>query len=97
MAARTVYYGRFISAPTPDELLIQTGAVLVSSRDGRGIIEKADWRVTGAEDALAKFGIEVPVVTSGEHGFFFPGFIGMFYVLPSWDTTAGFRLGSLYC
>lgn len=76
MAARTIYFGRFISAPSPDELLIRTGAVLVSNRDGRGIIEKTDWTVNGPNDALSKFGIEVPVVTAPDNGFFFPGFIG---------------------
>ena len=76
MATRTIYFGRFISAPTPDDLLIQTGAVLVSSKDGRGIIEKTDWTVNGPSDALSKFGVEVPVVTAPDNGFFFPGFIG---------------------
>lgn len=76
MAARTIYFGRFISAPKPEELLIQTGAVLVSSRDGRGVIEKVDWTVNGPNDALSKFGIEAPVVTAHDNGFFFPGFIG---------------------
>ena len=77
MAARAIYFGRFISTPKPDELLIQTGAVLVSSRDGRGRIEKVDWTVNGPNDALSKFGIEVPVITAQDNGFFFPGFIGM--------------------
>jgi len=76
MAARTIYFGRFISAPKPDGLLIKIGAVLVSSRDGRGVIEKVDWTVNGPNDALSKFGIEVPVITAHDDGFFFPGFIG---------------------
>lgn len=72
---KTIYFGRFISTPTPDDLLIQTGAVLVSSGDGHGTIEKVDWTVNGANDALSKFGEEVAVVTANENGFFFPGFI----------------------
>jgi guanine deaminase len=72
---KTIYFGRFISAPTPDSLLILTGAVLVSNNDGHGTIEKADWTVNGAADALSKFNEEVPVVTANENGFFFPGFI----------------------
>ena len=77
MTTQAIYFGRFISAPKPDELLIQTGAVLVSSRDGKGVIEKADWTVNGPNDALSKFAIEVPVITVPDNGFFFPGFIGM--------------------
>jgi guanine deaminase len=72
---KTIFFGRFISTPTPDDLLIQTGAVLVSSTDGHGTIEKVDWTVNGASDASSKFGEEVPVVTTGENDFFFPGFI----------------------
>ena len=75
MSKKTAYVGRFISTPTPDELLIRTGAVLVSSSDGHGVIEKVDWTVNGANEALSKFG-DVAVVTAGGQGFFFPGFIG---------------------
>lgn len=90
MAARTIYFGRFISTPKPDELLIQTGAVLVSSRDGRGFIEKVDWTASGPNDALSKFGIEVPVITASDRGFFFPGFIG------KWSQYRGFCSVILY-
>ncbi len=76
MAHKTIYFGRFISTPQPDELLIQTGAVLVDRKDGRGVIEKVDWAVNGPNDAISKFGVEAPVVTAGDDGFFFPGFIG---------------------
>jgi len=76
MAQRTIYFGRFISAPSAHELRIQVGAVLVSSKDGHGVIEKADWSVNGPGDAASKFGVEVPVVCTKDNGFFFPGFIG---------------------
>ena len=72
---RTIFFGRFISTPKPDELLIRTGAVLVSSADGRGTIEKADWTVNGPNDAASKLGVEAPVVCASDDGFFFPGFI----------------------
>jgi len=76
MTQKTIYFGRFISTPVQDELLIRTGAVLVSSQDGRGVIEKADWSVNGPDEAVSKFGVDAPVVTAKENGFFFPGFIG---------------------
>lgn len=90
MSARTIYFGRFISAPKPDELLVQTGAVLVSSKDGRGVIEKVDWTVNGPNDALSKFGVEAPVVTAHDNGFFFPGFIGRPFalVVEYWSLVA---------
>ena len=75
MAQQMIYFGRFIDTPTPDELRIRTGAVLVSSKDGRGVIEKADWTVNGANDAASKLGVEAPVVLAKDDGFFFPGFI----------------------
>ncbi|KAH0845374.1 putative guanine deaminase [Fonsecaea pedrosoi] len=75
MTQQRIYFGRFISTPKPDELLIRTGAVLVDRKDGRGVIEKADWTVNGPNDAISKFGVEAPVVTAGDDGFFFPGFI----------------------
>ena len=78
MSRKTIYFGRFISTPTPDELLIRKGAVLVSAIDGTGVIEKVDWTVNGPNDAISKFGEEVGVVTAGDEGFFFPGFIGGF-------------------
>lgn len=76
MASKTIYYGRFIDAPTAQDLRIRTGAVLVSARDGTGLIEKVDWTVQGPNDAASKLGVEAPVITAGEKGFFFPGFIG---------------------
>ena len=72
---KQIYFGRFVSTPTPDELLIRTGAVLVSSGDGHGVIETVDWTVNGPNDAISKFGEEVGVVTTADEGFFFPGFI----------------------
>lgn len=71
-----IFFGRFVSTPRPNDLIIRTGAVLVSSRDGQGVIEKADWEVNGPNDAASKLGVEAPIVTAGEGGFFFPGFIG---------------------
>jgi hypothetical protein len=76
MTQKRIYYGRFISTPKPDELLIRTGAVLVDRTDGGGVIEKAIWSVNGPEDAVSKLGVEAPVITAKETGFFFPGFIG---------------------
>lgn len=76
MAQEIIYFGRFVSTPTPDELQIRTGAVLVDSSDGKGIIQKADWTVASPDDAIIKFGVKAPVVIAKENGFFFPGFIG---------------------
>jgi hypothetical protein len=87
MPQQTIYFGRFISATKPDELSIRTGAVLVSSTDGRGYIEKVDWTVKEPEDALDRFGVQASVVTSENEGFFFPGFIGKSVLLiarPAW-------------
>jgi hypothetical protein len=73
-----VFFGRFISTPSPDQLSINTGAVLVSSSDGRGTIQNAVWNVTDAASALSTLGVasNVPVVYAANDGFFFPGFIG---------------------
>ncbi|EXJ84898.1 hypothetical protein A1O3_05573 [Capronia epimyces CBS 606.96] len=76
MPQKTVYFGRFISTPQPNELLIRTGAALVNRKDGRGTIEKMDWTVGSPQDAVHKYGIDTPVVTAKDNGFFFPGFIG---------------------
>ena len=72
----TIYFGRFIETPSADEIRIRVGAVLVNSKDGRGTIEKVDWTVNGPNDAASKMGVEAPVVTAKDDGFFFPGFIG---------------------
>ena len=77
MAQQTIYFGRFIDVPSADELRIRLGAVLVSSKDGRGVIEKTDWTVNGPNDAASKLGVEAPVITAKDNGFFFPGFIGL--------------------
>ena len=76
MTQKRIYFGRFISTPQPNELLIRTGAVLVDRRDGTGAIEKVDWTVNGPNDAASKLGVEAPVITATDNGFFFPGFIG---------------------
>ncbi len=77
MAKKTIYFGRFISTPTPTELLIQSGAVLVAGGNGAGVIEDVNWSVKTEEEAKEKFGGEGDVVKAEEEGFFFPGFIGM--------------------
>jgi hypothetical protein len=74
--SRQVYFGRFIDAPTPSDLRIRTGAVLVSSADGTGRIEKVDWTVTTAEAAQEAFGSSGTAIVASRDGFFFPGFIG---------------------
>lgn len=78
-----VFYGRFISAPGPEDLSIKTGAVLVSTSDGRGVIEKTVWNVTDVNAATAQLGVgaDVPVIQSADDGFFFPGFIGKCHLL----------------
>lgn len=77
MVSKTIYFGRFISTPTPADLVIRSGAVLVAADDGGGTIEDVDWEVKSAEEAKKKFGSDVDVVAGDEDGFFFPGFIGM--------------------
>ncbi len=91
MTQKRIYFGRFISTPQPDELLIRTGAVLVDQRDGRGVIEKADWNVNGPNDAASKLGVEAPVITAKDNGFFFPGFIGEAVTLGIYLSTATSR------
>lgn len=76
MGQEIIYFGRFVSTPTSDELQCRTGAVLVDKSDGKGIIQKADWTITSPGDAISKFGVKAPVVIAKENGFFFPGFIG---------------------
>lgn len=91
MAQQMIYFGRFTDTPSADHLRIRIGAVLVSSKNGRGVIEKADWTVNGANDAASKLGVEAPVVTAKDDGFFFPGFIGQFspsfYKASTTDTS----------
>ena len=79
MVQDKIYFGRFVSVPTPAELLIRSGAVLVVGEDGGGTIEEVDWEVKSADEAKRKLGGEadVLVVTGDQDGFFFPGFIGM--------------------
>jgi hypothetical protein len=77
MVKKTIYFGRFISTPTPTEPLIRSGAVLVAGEDGSGVIEEVDWEVKDPEEAKRKFGMVDVVTTGNDDGFFFPGFIGM--------------------
>ena len=76
MVKKTIYCGRFASTPTPSDVVIRFGAVLVVGDDGIGVIEDVDWEVKSAAEAQDKFGQEVEIVTATEDGFFFPGFIG---------------------
>lgn len=78
-AAPQIFLGRFISTPAPDQLLIQQGAVLVSSGDGRGYINAVAWNVSDPAAAITALGAAsgTTIITSDDHGFFFPGFIGM--------------------
>ena len=91
MVQKSIYFGRFISVPTPAELLIRSGAVLVVGGDGGGTIEEVDWEVKSAEEAKRKFGGQADVVLGDKDGFFFPGFIGMLGIL----TAAGIWRPSL--
>ncbi|KAJ4511565.1 hypothetical protein HRR83_004397 [Exophiala dermatitidis] len=95
MAQARIYFGRFISAPQPDKVLIRTGAVLVNRTDGRGVIKKADWTVKSPEEAISKFGIEAPVITTRENGFFFPGFIDTHIHAPQYPNAGIFGKSTL--
>ena len=76
--SQQIFLGRFISTPTADELLIEFGAVLVSSSDGKGIITAVAWNVSDAASAVTALGAAsgTTVFTADDNGFFFPGFIG---------------------
>ncbi|EXJ59799.1 guanine deaminase [Cladophialophora yegresii CBS 114405] len=95
MTQKRIYFGRFISTPRPDELLIRTGAVLVDRRDGRGVIEKVNWSVNGPNDAVSKLGVEAPVITTKETGFFFPGFIDTHIHAPQYPNVGIFGKSTL--
>lgn len=75
---KTIYFGRFISTPTPSELLIRSGAVLVGGEDGSAVIEDVDWAAQSAEEAKQTFEstADMDIVIGEGDGFFFPGFIG---------------------
>lgn len=77
-ATQQIFYGRFISTPTPDKLLIQNGAVLVNSSDGKGYIVATAFNVTNPQAAAANLGVDasIPLIQAPDNGFFFPGFIG---------------------
>lgn len=76
MGSSIIYFGRFIDAPTATDLRIRTGAVLVSTDDGTGVIQKADWTVKSPKDAASKLDPQATVIRVRDDGFFFPGFIG---------------------
>lgn len=91
MVKKTIYFGRFISTPTPTELLIRSGAVLVAGEDGSGVIEEVDWEVKDPEEAKRKFGIADVETTGNDDGFFFPGFIGMSHFFRSLCCGRNYR------
>ncbi|OCT47583.1 putative guanine deaminase [Cladophialophora carrionii] len=95
MTQKRIYFGRFISTPKPDELLIRTGAVLVDRRDGHGVIEKVNWSVNGPNDAVSKLGVEAPVITTKDTGFFFPGFIDTHIHAPQYPNAGIFGKSTL--
>ena len=74
-----IFVGRFVSTPTPGQLFIEQGAILVSGADGRGFIKAIAWNVSDGTTAASALGVDsgTTVVTAGDNGFFFPGFIGM--------------------
>lgn len=98
-AKKTLFTGRFISTPGPNDLLIQEGAVLVSSQNGHGIIEKADWKVTNSTEALSVFGLLADeiheIVSAPENGFFFPGFIDTHIHAPQYPNAGIFGKSTL--
>jgi hypothetical protein len=104
MTAKTIYSGRFVSTPTPHDLLIRTGAVLVDRNDGKGVIEKVAWDVNSPDGARVKFdaGNEIEVVVAKDNVFFFPGFIGtsdirMWKNLRRWHWTGPLQDVHLEC
>lgn len=71
----TVYQGTFVDTPTPNDLRIRHGALWVNA-DGK--IGGSAWSLQESEAVAQKLtGTGMKLVKSGEHGFFFPGFIGM--------------------
>ncbi|KAK4945725.1 hypothetical protein LTR10_015073 [Elasticomyces elasticus] len=92
-STQQVFYGRFISTPNPDQLSINTGAVLVTSNDGRGTIQNAVWNVTDVQTALSSLGVDasVPVIYAADDGFFFPGFIDSHIHAPQYPNLGLFE------
>ncbi|KAK5957865.1 hypothetical protein OHC33_001054 [Knufia fluminis] len=99
MAGRKqIFVGRFISAPGPNDLLIQEGAILVSSTDGHGTIEKTSWTAQNNKDALAEFNLlegDVDVFEAPQNGFFFPGFIDTHIHAPQYPNAGIFGKSTL--
>lgn len=82
---KQLFFGNFLTHPTPSTMEIKIGAVLVSGADGHGVIEKVDWTVTSLEEAREKFTTGVDKLVTGEgelkvyenrKGWFAAGFIG---------------------
>ena len=98
MGKRFLFHGRFISAPTPHQLLIQQGAVLVSRNDGHGLIEKTNWAANTIEQALESFGLQqadVEIIRASESTFFFPGFIDTHIHAPQYPNAGIFGKSTL--
>jgi len=93
---QVIFLGRFISAPGPDNLLIREGAVLVSSTNGRGRIEKTSWTVKSSDEASKVFNAEnASVVYAPMNGFFFPGFIDTHIHAPQYPNVGIFGKSTL--
>ncbi|KAK5098995.1 hypothetical protein LTR70_000884 [Exophiala xenobiotica] len=91
-----IFLGRFISAPGPNDLLIREGAVLVSSTNGHGRIEKTSWTVRSSDEALRLFNVgNVSVIHSPMNGFFFPGFIDTHIHAPQYPNAGIFGKSTL--
>lgn len=99
VSRKTLFIGRFISAPGPNGLLIQQGAILVSSQDGHGMISNVDWTVSTPTEALSAFNLEdsdvYDTVTTPEDGFFFPGFIDTHIHAPQYPNAGIFGKSTL--
>ena len=95
---KILFFGRFISTPTPHALSIQRGALLVSS-SRNGTIEKVKWdAISTVEDALDAFNIRkeaVEIVQCEEEGFFFPGFVDAHIHAPQYPNAGLFGKSTL--
>ena len=94
---KAVFFGRFISTPTPTDLSIRRGAVLVSS-SRNGSIEKVNWDVSTVEDALKAFEVlpeDVGIIECNSEGFFFPGFVDTHIHAPQYPNVGLFGKSTL--
>lgn len=97
ISGRTLFFGRFISTPGPETLLVQQGAVLVSSTDSKGVIDKVDWTVRSSGEALARWHLDQDLIVfrSTENGFFFPGFVDTHIHAPQYPNAGIFGKSTL--